>query len=335
MTVKEFSDRDDIESLLFKRKLIFSSDELQKVLKNNNYFNFFNGFESLLLYQRSPKLFKGETLSDFIRVNNFDKELSKEILSLTKTIESKLKNSIAYHFSWKYCNTIPKTMEYTNKQNFLDPRDVLNYPFRDAQNWKICNDFDEFYLFKAKYSRKLMRENDHITVSIYSHNKRALIPFWVAIETLEFGAVIRLLHYLDREVMQAVMKDFNLPISDRFTFLNMIDLIKELRNHCAHGSLACRFRSAKKIHLDRTLIHRFKLEPKYHNQGNNFSPSVISLFDTLKVINYFTDTKKVYKIIQKVVYQNNRYFKGKYDLNERLLSRMGETQLKKWKDVLK
>ena len=78
MTVKEFSDRDDIESLLFKRKLIFSSDELQKVLKNNNYFNFFNGFESLLLYQRSPKLFKGETLSDFIRVNNFDKELSKE-----------------------------------------------------------------------------------------------------------------------------------------------------------------------------------------------------------------------------------------------------------------
>ena len=55
----------------------------------------------------------------------------------------------------------------------------------------------------------------------------------------------------------------------------------------------------------------------------------------LKVINYFTDTKKVYKIIQKVIYQNNRYFKGKYDLNERLLSRMGETQLKKWKDVLK
>ena len=226
MTVKEFSDRDDIESLLFKRKLIFSSDELQKVLKNNNYFNFFNGFESLLLYQRSPKLFKGETLSDFIRLNNFDKELSKEILSLTKTIESKLKNSIAYHFSWKYCKTIPKTMEYSNMQNFLDPKNVSNYPFRNAQNWNICNKFDEFYLFDESFSRKLMNNNDHIAYSIYSHNNKVLIPFWVAIETLEFGAVIRLLHYLDREVMQAVMKDFNLPISDRFTFLNMISAVR-------------------------------------------------------------------------------------------------------------
>lgn len=115
----------------------------------------------------------------------------------------------------------------------------------------------------------------------------------------------------------------------------MLDFIKELRNHCAHGSLISRFRTPKYMKINGNLIRVFNLSPVYHNTSNSSTPaSVIKLFDVLKLLSFFVDTKPIYKQLQKIIYRNNKKFRGHYDLNERLLERMGEKQLAVWKEYL-
>ena len=80
-------------------------------------------------------------------------------------------------------------------------------------------------------------------------------------------------------------------------------------------------------------ITNIAVSPKYRKQGIA-SNLLIKLFDVLKILSFFVDTKPIYKQLQKIIYRNNKKFKGNYDLNERLLERMGETQLSVWKNYL-
>ena len=364
MGIKTSKSRNDIESILRKRGLKFTKHDLDKALLNNNYFNLFNGLESLLLPDKNIKLYNGESIEDFLDLYKFDKNLSSQIFNLVISLEDKLKNSIAYYFSQKHCRTTDTTMEYLNPQKYTNPTTRPNYPFQNYQNESIYKNFSYFNLFKQGFLTKLVKFNDHIDANFYRDSSYGLtysarntypyyrsynsqnnsysnpdynvaVPFWVSIETLDFGTILRLLHYLEDDVLDSVMKDFGIGIRHRAEFLNMLDFIKELRNHCAHGSLISRFRTPKNMKINGNLIHVFNLTTVYHNTSNSSTPaSVIKLFDVLKILSFFVDTKPIYKQLQKIIYRNNKRFKGNYDLNERLLERMGETQLSVWKNYL-
>lgn len=362
--IKVYQDRNAIEVILRGRKLKFTKQGLDKALLYNNYFNLFNGLETLLLPNKNIKHYNGESLDDFIDMYNFDKNLSSQIFYLIISLEDKLKNSIAHHFSQKHCCTIDSTMEYLNPQNYIDPTSRPNYPFQNYQNKSIYNQFSRFNLFEQGFLTKLVNFNDHIDANFYRDSSYGLtnsvrntspyyrnynnqsrsysdpdydvaVPFWVSIETFDFGTILRLLHYLQDDVLDCVMKDFGIGIRHRAEFLNMLDFIKELRNHCAHGSLISRFRTPKYMKINGNLIRVFNLSPVYHNTSNSSTPaSVIKLFDVLKLLSFFVDTKPIYKQLQKIIYRNNKKFRGHYDLNERLLERMGEKQLAVWKRYL-
>ena len=96
------------------------------------------------------------------------------------------------------------------------------YPFVNYQNQKIYQDFDKFCLFKPFFLSNLVDRNDHIDISFYldndyvapsgvavyrnsdgTYNRNIAVPFWVAIETLTFGEILRLLHYLQEDVLVA------------------------------------------------------------------------------------------------------------------------------------
>lgn len=147
------------------------------------------------------------------------------------------------------------------------------YPFVNYQNQKIYQDFDKFCLFKPFFLSNLVDRNDHIDISFYldndyvapsgvavyrnsdgTYNRNIAVPFWVAIETLTFGEILRLLHYLQDDVLKDVLNDFNLPLSKRAPFLNMIDILLCLRNNCAHTTLLNRFRTEKRYRINALLI---------------------------------------------------------------------------------
>ena len=356
MAIKQSEDRESLKLKLHNRNLQFKDRELDNALIKYNYFNLFNGIENLLLSSMNPKQFNKVTLEDFITIYKFNKKLATTILEILDNIESKLKNSVAYHFTQTHCLTISDTMNYTLKSRYVNPIEsqyANNYPFVNYQNKKIYSDFDNFILFQAFYLTKLINENDHINYQFYTdprytsqsgtttfrtgqnpdytYHRDVAVPFWVAIETMTLGEVIRLLHYLAPSILEKVMRDFSMPLFYRNEFLNMFDIIKSLRNFCAHGSLVYRYQSPKYIKLSANLVTSFNLTPS----ETGTPPSALSLFDALQIVNYFESTKPLKKHINSIIYRNNKHFKSPdFDLNTRLLTRMGNPNLKDWKKFI-
>ena len=359
MGIKIFESRDSLKNKLRNRNLKFDDKELGDILTTYNYFNLFNGLETIFLESSSPKMYDKVKVKDFVNLYTFDKELRSILSNCLDSVEEKLKASIAHHFCKLYCTSMNDTMQYTNKDNYMDPsNDVLGtptycpyskiYPFVNFQNAKIYNEFDKFILFKPYFLSNLVDNNDHIEVSFYQDacytppqnvavyrdksggfNRNVAVPFWVAIETLTFGEVVRLLHYLKDAVLQDVMNDFDLPLSKRAQFLNMIDFLLCLRNKCAHTTLLNRFRTDKRYHINASLMKSFSLMPKN-------ADSVIKLFDTIKILSYFTDVSIIMKPLRSLrlkMLMSMGIKKGSITYNK-VIARMGCDNYASWKNAL-
>ena len=50
MSIKKFETRDSLKRKLRERNLIFNDSELDEILKTHNYFNLFNGLETIYLW---------------------------------------------------------------------------------------------------------------------------------------------------------------------------------------------------------------------------------------------------------------------------------------------
>lgn len=359
MGIKTFETRNSLKNKLRNRKLIFNDSELDKVLISHNYFNLFNGLETIFLETSSPKLYNKIKLNDFINLYQFDKEIRSILSTCLDSVEEKLKASISYHFSKRHCASLIDTMQYTNKEHYMNPanstpgtptycRYSRAYPFMNYQNYHIYHDFDKFCLFRSNFLTNLIDRNDHIDISFYQDssysaptgvaiyqdsagisNPNVAVPFWVAIETLTFGEILRLLHYLQDDVMEDVLNDFNLPLSKRAPFLNMIDILLCLRNNCAHTRLLNRFRTEEKYRINALLISSFSLTPKNVN-------SVLKLYDVIKILSFFTDVsalKKPFKSLKSKTYISLGIKNGKLIYNK-LLERMGCKNYNEWKKIL-
>lgn len=362
MGIKQFETRFSLVKKLRERGLDFEEDELKEILIKYNYFNLFNGIESLLLSSKKPKRFNGIKLKDFLNIYNFDKKLNAIILIKLNYVEQRLKNSISYHFANQYCNTITDTMQYTNKNNFMNPIDSDErsntycryseiYPFVSEQNYNIYYNFNNFTLFKPYFLTNLINKNDHIEEQFYQDssyvaprdvvkyrdangddNTSVAVPFWVAIETLTFGETVRLLHYLQDSVLTNVMHDFSLKISKRDVFLNMLDFLLCLRNSCAHTSLVNRFRTPRRYCINALLNNVFKLNPKYTGEKK----SVLKLYDVLKILSYFVDLSELKNMIRIMLIKNlfSLGFTKGAKINKLILDRMGCSQYNSWMRML-
>ena len=167
MGIKTFETRNSLKNKLHSRNLIFSENELDEILISHNYFNLFNGLETIFLESSSPKLYNKVQLTDFINLYQFDKEIRSILSNCLDSVEEKLKASIAYHFCKHHCVSLADTMQYTNKVHFMDPANNVPgtptycrysnaYPFVGYQNQKIYQEFDKFCLFKPFFLSNLV-----------------------------------------------------------------------------------------------------------------------------------------------------------------------------------
>lgn len=363
MSIKIYQSNDAIIKKLQDRGLKFDENNLSEALKKYNYFNLINGIENILLSNNKPKEFKNVNFDDFLNIYLFDKKLSISILELIYSVEEKLKTSISNHVSGQYCSTLENTMQYTNKNNFMDPKESnpssdtycrysKNYPFTSYQYKKYYNDFENFILFKPYYLTNLINQNDFIDKSFYTDKAyiapsnvaiyrdfngiidlNVAVPIWIAILTLTFGQTIRFTHYLKDEVMEKVMADFDLELSKRNQFLNMLDFILLLRNSCAHNRLISRFETNKNTYINSLLIRTFKLNPQNKSREKS---SILSLKDVLKILNFFIDISKLKQIFNTILTSNIKNM-GKTkasEINNHLLHQMGFKSYEELKSIL-
>lgn len=349
MTVKPWKNRHDLATTLIDERHLQSTnvEEIESTLKKLNYFQLINGLENDLLYQAKPKRFHTETLDDFKRLYKFNKQLESAIFILIEDFEDQLKTSLAHNFSANHCRTLNDTMQYTNKHNYQDIQNDKQYPFKRYQYNSTFNRFMKFELFKPHFIDNLIKNNDFIDpkfyqdihyvqpegVTSYYKDKHVAVPLWVTIQTLDFGTLIKMTHYLKTNDMNGILNDFNFRSSSKFAFLSALDVIKELRNKCAHGFLIERFSTPEYIKLNRNLVSNLSLNP-YHKGGNNNFPSRLTLFDSLKVLGMFVGLKPLRKIFKKMIYENNKNFsKSSYDLNSRILRDIGAPSYKDLKEI--
>lgn len=367
MPIKPFKTIEEQYNLLLTRRLTIPDKAFfnQYILKNN-YFNVINGNEDLLLVSAGigSKLYDTATFDDFVRLHKFDKTLISHLIAIIHNFETSLKNSISKNFCELYCRTPQNTMQYTNIANYLDIKTIYGdtYTLYHDQNHNIVEDFNDFLVFKPGFLYNLVKKNDFIDETVFSvarssytaptgcnsylissGSRQVVVPLWVAIETFDFGTLQRFCHYLNSNVMNKVLADFNLNPTDRELFLNSLDVIRELRNKCAHFSLINRFSTSINVKILPSLINRLSLNPLeparrmyIHSIGRRVrkNPAKLNLFDTLKVLGLYENLSSLQKPLKSLIYQNNKYFKkNTFDLNSRILERMGNIDYQEWKKI--
>ncbi|CAH1856568.1 Abi family protein [Convivina intestini] len=358
MTIKLSKTRQELINTLKNRGLIVPDNNVAlNIFTRLNYFQVINGLENILLDNSNPKRFTHTSINDFVSLYESNQKLSKVILSKLDSFEESLRSSIAYHFTRHNCYDINDTMQYTNVNKYRNISLEHNYPLMDEQYKQYINTFQAkldpnnnrvwqyFILFQPGFLTKLINNNDYINLSFYQDNtynapngvavyrdsshqnhQDVAVPFWVAIETLTFGQLLYLCHYLKNPEMKGVLNDFGFTFEERTLFLNSLDVLKELRNHLAHGNLVFRFSTPKHIKFNNVFVNYFELSPSSSGSSRNNTrrnyASVIYLYDTLKVLSRFENIKDVVKQIKKIFYINQKNIHNPA-VNSKILQLMG------------
>lgn len=370
-------------------------------LLNKNYFNLINGHETLLLDdpKNTPKKYTKKSFDHFLRLYEFDRQLSSLIFRKISEFETKLKTSIAYHFCKNHCSTLSENNNYIDINYYKipgstdGPSQYVNYFFTRRNPNKSHKLFRNNYCymgqfrgtfdgvvtynpsnttlqgkFTGRFGSISIREVKDGTCTFSNSNHSGLLrflhsitstsgpintrinirkdvkilglnyiddckikyqyineyknpPFWAVIKTLMLNDIIILMYGLKKRTFEAVLRDFNLKPHDKEKFLNAIEIIKELRNACAHFELVNRFRTPQNLKINGNLISELHLNPIR-------SQYVIKLYDVLKVFKNYMDLSEIKSFLWDFWNIESKY--GNTDIAVALLDRMGNPNINEW-----
>lgn len=333
LITKPFSDLDEQIRILEKERRLKIKDITfaKKKLLETNYFDLINGFETLLLTDKNDKGlgYENKTFEDFLSLYNFDKELNKETLAVISSFESKLKTSLSYHFCDTFCSNSSDTLNYLLKSNYKDPVGTCS---KFSQVYKDYHN-NNFILFKNSFGYR-----HDLNYVDYMKNIKTYVgryqtpPLWVIIKNFNMGDLLAMVRLLKHSVLKKVLKDFNLTLNDSDLFINSIEIIKDLRNTCAHFELVNRFRTSGSYNINNDLILRLQLNTLSNNRNAKKRKQYrLRLYDVLKVLSLFQDITPIRKVIVRY-YDRNISIRKNY-LVLPLLERMGETSIVNWKKL--
>lgn len=314
---KEFKTIDEQIAILDSRHLKFKNKKkAAELLRQYNYFDLINGFESMLLKDDVPnKEYENIYFEDFRDLYFFDMKLKRYTLAKIFNIESKLRTSIAYNFAETYCRTATETM------NYLDPTYYQAPPIKDTN---LTNRFKNFDLFRKtqywpngevrrrSFIDDLKKEKNY--VGQYENP-----PFWVTIKALPLGSLYYTFIFLNSTVKEKVLKDFGMELSDSAAFEQALFIIKEMRNQCARLELITRFKIKGRSSLN--YFNNIKMKA-------GLAKKDLSYIDVLKILKLFG---RVTDIQREIVWFYLRLtFKGRRKIAEKAISKMGRKNLSVW-----
>jgi abortive infection bacteriophage resistance protein len=193
----------------------------------------------------------GASFDKSVRLYEFDKKLRNILSFYIYDLEINLRTKVVYHVSNRH------------KDNpiWFSDNSIVMLPFINQ--------------LKKKYTDEI-RNNDVIARHHANHPNHEYAPAWKTLEYISFGDLIRLIDNLKSDTLRKEIYNFY-GISDDKTFPNYIDIIRQMRNRCAHGH------PIFDLKLSRSLrAAKFKTILK-GDQGNLWS----SLSGVLMIIQYF------------------------------------------------
>lgn len=244
---------EDQLSLLKSRGLVVLDEQKAKeVLADIGYYRlgfYLFPFEQSYpdLNHRTHKYQPGTKFGDAVKLYYFDFELRNLLLKYISRIEVNFRTVLTYEGSMKYK---PDSQWFVNQtyveSKFIEAFDSIVYNKSFKKNPTI-----------KRHSKK------------YPSDKYA--PAWKTIELMTFGENVTLYSALiDHNVKQCISKRFGIKYIE--VFENYIELVRILRNTCAHGSVLFDFKPFKRI----------KKGPAYLQNPAEY----MNLYGSIKVIRY-------------------------------------------------
>lgn len=173
-------------------------------------------------HHRTHEFKEGSNFDDAVRLYYFDFNLRNILLKSLSRIEIAFRTKVVYLVSNAYVNS---------PTWFIDNVVV---------NRKQANSFEN------KVYRQIIEKTPLIALHHRHHINDKFAPAWKTLEFMTLGEVVHLFKSLkDNDLKLSIANCFG--IKKLVTFENYLDLIKDLRNTCAHGNVLYDFTPEKSI----------------------------------------------------------------------------------------
>lgn len=219
---------DEQIALLRSRNMIISDESKAKeILFDVGYFRmgfYWFPFEESYpeKHHRTHRFKDGTDFDTAVKLYYFDFNLRNILLKPLSRIEIALRTKVAYIVSNAYVNS---------PTWFVDTSIVSR---------------QQAASFKKKVYDQILEKIPLIALHHRHHINDKYAPAWKTLEFMTLGEVVHLFKSIkDEEIKLEVAQCFG--IKKLVTFLNYLDLIKDLRNTCAHGNVLYDFTPEKSI----------------------------------------------------------------------------------------
>ena len=247
MEIKLATTTDEQIAKLKERGMIIANEQSAKeVLLDIGYYRL--GFFWFPLEQRYPDKdnrdhrFKNDVkFETSVRLYHFDKKLRNILSEYLQDIEVNVRTKVIYYISNRY------------KQN----------PIWFADNRIVMSQF--ISEFEQKYKREIAN-NEVIIRHEKKHINDKYAPAWKTLEYLSFGDLVRLIRNLKSEDDKKIIYNCY-GLNDDKIFLNHIDIIRQLRNICAHGHPLFDMKPCKSIRAGKFRKHLKGIDVYSNIQG--------------------------------------------------------------------
>lgn len=291
MKTKPFKTLDEQYDLLKRRRVEFSDPDKAKLyLLNNNYYNVINCYGKFFI-DHDDIYIRGTNFDEITHVHFFDKELKGVLFKFVIEAEKHLKSIIAYRFSEEYS---------------LD-----NYAYLVATNYnsndmlQVTNLISKMSGIINKYNKK--KDDNAIKHYLINYGK---VPFWIVINYMCFGEVIRFYTYLKPSIQNRIAKDFSVFLADNLSLdkcllqskqlISFLNNIVELRNIVAHNNRLLGFKCR------RNTMYIKELHGKYSIDNNSPRQDVYNVFLVLQCFLSKNQYGQLHNTIRKRVKELNK-----------------------------
>lgn len=308
-----------------KKSVYLTENEIEDLIYQMGIFKF-KGY--VRAFKQNLKNYK---IEDVLFLYFFDRLLSKELLNLCLTFESKLK-SILVENSYKLTSN---PFFYLVKSSYIDDRFKLKNEILD--NWKEKNypnneeytHYHQYYLhtYSFEKNKEVYLKNETL---LYSDTDINFPPFHYLVESSTFGIIKGFINNLainDNILLNNIAREFGFYQGQKFK--SYIERVNEIRNRCAHNG-----RVFNRTYRSVTALGKYKTFRSENISLHGVIDVYLTLYFLLNRIDNFENFNEfVYEVIEELF----KMFKCDYEtkqLSKNLITSYNDIEFDKLKNFI-
>lgn len=278
-----------IQKLRDKNLTITDEDAAKAILRQDSYFALISGYKDLFKDPTTRNYRDGTTLEDILALYQFDEQLRELTLRHLLHIERHIRSALSYAF----CDT------FGDQQGaYCSPN---NYNLKTNGNPKKVN------RLIYKHLKPLLTKPTKYPY--IEHHKRVHrnVPLWVLVHALSFGTLSKMYELSTSQIQSAVSREFD-GINEK-QLAQLLDVLTDFRNLCAHNERMFSHRCAKKDIPDLPLHKKLGIPQKgstYQQGKRDYFAVALAFRYLLPHAEYLRYKGQLTRLIEQAVHGNGQ-----------------------------